>query len=227
MFINYFKIAIRNLLNKKVYSGINLLGLSIAAAFCMLVFMYMQQERSFDRFHKNSDRLYRLEATNMFAFENENVVPDILLVAKAFGGGLPLGAFVSSQPIMNVLAKDPPLGHMTTFGGHPLCCAASLAAFEILEKDQLAKNSLQLGNIFKEKLSNHSAVKEVRGRGLMLAIELHDPAQLHPTVQRCKENGLLLDWFLFNDRSIRFYPPLVINEQEAEVITVKILVSLL
>ena len=71
MFINYFKIAIRNLLNKKVYSGINLLGLSIAAAFCMLVFMYMQQERSFDRFHKNSDRLYRLEATNMFAFGNE------------------------------------------------------------------------------------------------------------------------------------------------------------
>jgi len=163
---------------------------------------------------------------SMFAFQQENVVPDILLLAKAFGGGLPLGAFISSQTIMNVLANDPPLGHMTTFGGHPLCCAASLAAFEILEKDQLAKNSLQLGNIFKEKLSNHSAVKEVRGRGLMLAIELHDPAQLHPTVQRCKENGLLLDWFLFNDSSLRLYPPLVINEMEAEVIIEKILESI-
>jgi acetylornithine/succinyldiaminopimelate/putrescine aminotransferase len=90
---------------------------------------------------------------SLFAFEKENVVPDILLLAKAFGGGLPLGAFISSQPIMNVLANDPPLGHMTTFGGHPLCCAAALAAFEILEKDQLAENALHLGNVFKEKLS--------------------------------------------------------------------------
>jgi len=163
---------------------------------------------------------------SMFAFEKENVVPDIVLLAKAFGGGLPLGAFISSQPIMHVLANDPPLGHMTTFGGHPLCCAASLAAFEILEKDQLAEHALQLGNVFKEKLSNHPAIKEVRGRGLMMAIELHDPSQLHPTVQRCKENGLLLDWFLFNDRSIRFYPPLIISEKEADLIGEKLLKSL-
>ena len=162
-----------------------------------------------------------------FTFENENVTPDILLLAKAFGGGLPLGTFISSKEIMNVLATDPPLGHMTTFGGHPLCCAASLAAFDILEKDKLAEKAIQLETIFKEKLSTHPAVKEVRGRGLMLAIELNDPAQLHPTVQRCKENGLLLDWFLFNDSSIRFYPPLVISERDAGVIIEKMLESLL
>ena len=163
---------------------------------------------------------------SMFAFEKENVKPDILLLAKAFGGGLPLGAFIASQEIMKALSHDPPLGHMTTFGGHPLSCAASLAAFEVLEKDKLAEKVNALGNIFKEKLSDHSAVKEIRGRGLMLAIELNDPAQLHPTVQRCKENGLLLDWFLFNDRSIRFYPPLIISEQDAIQIIDKLIQSL-
>lgn len=163
---------------------------------------------------------------SMFAFEKENVIPDILLLAKAFGGGLPLGAFISSKEIMNVLATDPPLGHMTTFGGHPLCCAASLAAFDILEKEKLIENADRLGIIFKENLSSHPAVKEVRGKGLMLAIELNDPSQLHVTVQRCKENGLLLDWFLFNDRSIRFYPPLILNDEEADTILDKLIVSL-
>jgi acetylornithine/succinyldiaminopimelate/putrescine aminotransferase len=163
---------------------------------------------------------------SMFAFEKENVIPDILLLAKAFGGGLPLGAFISSQEIMKAFSHDPPLGHMTTFGGHPLSCAASLAAFDVLEKDNLAEKANALGNIFKENISLHPAVKEIRGRGLMLAIELNDPAQLHPTVQRCRENGLLLDWFLFNDRSIRFYPPLIISEADAHLISEKLLKSL-
>jgi len=163
---------------------------------------------------------------SMFAFEKENVKPDILLLAKAFGGGLPLGAFISSMEIMKALSHDPPLGHMTTFGGHPLSCAASLAAFDVLEKDNLAEKANTLGNIFKEKISLHPAVKEIRGRGLMLAIELNDAAQLHPTVQRCRENGLLLDWFLFNDRSIRFYPPLIISEADAHLICEKLLNSL-
>jgi len=95
-----------------------------------------------------------------------------------------------------------------------------------LEKDNLAEKANTLGNIFKEKISPHPSVKEIRGRGLMLAIELNDPAQLHPTVQRCKENGLLLDWFLFNDRSIRFYPPLIISEEDANLISEKLLKSL-
>jgi acetylornithine/succinyldiaminopimelate/putrescine aminotransferase len=127
---------------------------------------------------------------------------------------------------MQALSHDPPLGHMTTFGGHPLSCAASLAAFEVLEKEKLFEKAILLGNIFKEKISTHPAVKEIRGSGLMLAIELNDPAQLHPTVQRCKQNGLLLDWFLFNDRSIRFYPPLIITEADAHLISEKLLKSL-
>jgi len=163
---------------------------------------------------------------SMFAFEKENVKPDILLLAKAFGGGLPLGAFIASQEIMKALSHDPPLGHMTTFGGHPLSCASSLAAFEILEKENLTEKANALENIFKEKISGHAAVKEIRGKGLMLAIELNDPAQLHPIVQRCRENGLLLDWFLFNDRSIRFYPPLIINESDVQLICEKLLKSL-
>jgi acetylornithine/succinyldiaminopimelate/putrescine aminotransferase len=163
---------------------------------------------------------------SMFTFQKENVKPDILLLAKAFGGGLPIGAFISSIEIMQALSHDPPLGHMTTFGGHPLSCAASLAAFEILEKEKLSEKAILLGNIFKEKISTHPAVKEIRGSGLMLAIELNDPAQLHPTVQRCKVNGLLLDWFLFNDRSIRFYPPLIISEADAHLISEKLLKSL-
>jgi acetylornithine/N-succinyldiaminopimelate aminotransferase len=163
---------------------------------------------------------------SMFAFEKENVQPDILVLAKAFGGGLPLGAFISSLDIMQVFSQDPPLGHLTTFGGHPLSCAASLAAIEVLEKDKLAERANALGNIFKEKLSNHPAVKEVRGRGLMLAIELKEPQRLMKVVKACRQNGLLVDWFLFNDRSIRFYPPLIISDTEANLICERLLKSL-
>ena len=163
---------------------------------------------------------------SMFAFQQENIVPDILLLAKAFGGGLPLGAFISSQEIMRALSHDPPLGHMTTFGGHPLCCAASLAAFHAIEENNLAEKAQALGNIFKEKLSAHPKVKEVRGRGLMLAIELKDKNDLQPAVQGCTVNHLLLDWFLFNEKSLRLYPPLIITEREAEEISNKILLAL-
>ncbi len=163
---------------------------------------------------------------SMFAFEKENVKPDILLLAKAFGGGMPLGAFISSQEKMKVLSYDPPLGHLTTFGGHPLSCAASLAAIEVLEKEKLIEKVSHFENIFKERLSAHPAVKEVRGRGLMLAVELNQPQQLMPAVKACRENGLLLDWFLFNDRSIRLYPPLLINDSEADLICQKLIQSL-
>jgi acetylornithine/succinyldiaminopimelate/putrescine aminotransferase len=163
---------------------------------------------------------------SMFAFEKENAKPDILLLAKAFGGGLPLGAFISSREIMSELSHDPALGHLTTFGGHPLSCAASLAAIEVLEKDNLAERANFLEKIFKEKLGQHHAVKEIRGRGLMLAIELNQHQQLMQTVKSCRENGLLVDWFLFNDRSIRLYPPLIVSDQEANTIIEKLLSSL-
>jgi acetylornithine/N-succinyldiaminopimelate aminotransferase len=163
---------------------------------------------------------------SMFAFEKEHIQPDILLLAKAFGGGLPLGAFISSGKIMQVLSHDPPLGHLTTFGGHPLSCAAALAAISVLEKDNLAERASALELLIKERLSDHPAIKEVRGRGLMLAIELKNPQQLSAVLESCRENGLLLDWFLFNANAIRLYPPLVINENELEVISNKLLGAL-
>jgi acetylornithine/succinyldiaminopimelate/putrescine aminotransferase len=107
---------------------------------------------------------------SMWAFEQENVVPDILLLAKAFGGGLPLGAFISSPEIMSALSHNPILGHMTTFGGHPLSCAASLEALQIVLDDQLQDRAIALGDLFKAKLKPHPALQEIRGRGLMLAL---------------------------------------------------------
>jgi len=163
---------------------------------------------------------------SLWAFEQENVIPDILLLAKAFGGGLPLGAFISSQEIMNALSHDPPLGHLTTFGGNALCCAASLAALNIIVENNLHQKAILLGNKIKEFLQVHPAVREVRGRGLMMAIELKNPTQLNAAVQACKKEGLLVDWFLFNDRSIRLAPPLVISEEEVKLMCEKILRAL-
>ena len=163
---------------------------------------------------------------SLWAFEQENVIPDILLLAKAFGGGLPLGAFISSQEIMNALSHDPPLGHLTTFGGNALCCAASLAALNIIVENNLHQKAILLGNKIKEFLQVHPAIREVRGRGLMMAIELKNPTQLNAAVQACKKEGLLVDWFLFNDRSIRLAPPLVISEEEVKLMCEKILRAL-
>ncbi len=157
----------------------------------------------------------------MWAFEHEDVVPDILLLAKAFGGGLPLGAFISSKEIMQVLSHDPILGHLTTFGGHPLSCAASLAAFDIIEEENLVENAARQGEKIRAKLTGHPAICEVRGRGLMLAIDLKNPNQLLTSVNDCKAQGLLVDWFLFNDRSVRFAPPIIITDEEVEVVCEK------
>ncbi len=162
---------------------------------------------------------------SLWAFEQENVIPDILLLAKAFGGGLPLGAFISSQEIMNVLSHDPPLGHLTTFGGNALCCAASLAALNVIVEENLHHQSKEKGNKIRNILNNHPLIKEVRGRGLMMAIELKNPDYLHPAVKACKKEGLLVDWFLFNDRSIRLALPLVISDKEIEEMCEKMKVA--
>ncbi len=162
---------------------------------------------------------------SLWAFEQENVIPDILLLAKAFGGGLPLGAFISSQEIMNVLSHDPPLGHLTTFGGNALCCAASLAALNVIVAENLHHQSKEKGNKIKGILNDHPLIKEVRGRGLMMAIELKNPDHLHLAVKACKKEGLLVDWFLFNDRSIRMAPPLVISNEEIEELCEKMKVA--
>jgi acetylornithine/succinyldiaminopimelate/putrescine aminotransferase len=154
----------------------------------------------------------------LWAFEKENITPDILLLAKAFGGGLPLGAFISSQEIMKAISHNPPLGHMTTFGGNALCCAASLEAINVITDEELFQKANHLGDLIRKSLQDHPAVKEIRGRGLMLAIELKNPDHLHPAIKACRNEGLLVDWFLFNNRSVRLAPPLTINEEEIKVL---------
>lgn len=157
------------------------------------------------------------------AFEAEGIEPDVVLLAKAFGGGLPLGAFIADRSMMAVLADHPPLAHLTTFGGHPLSCAAALAALDILQEDDFMNRVKQMGERLQEKLHHHDAVKEIRGRGLMLAVELNNPSTLMQVMQACRKEGLLLDWFLFNNKSIRLYPPLTVTEEEVDLIAEKIL----
>lgn len=152
---------------------------------------------------------------SLWAFEQEKVVPDILLLAKAFGGGLPLGACISSQSIMSVLSHDPILGHLSTFGGHPLSCAAAIATLEVISDQGFLSHVAAIGQLLKKEIGQHTRVKEVSGRGLMLAVELNEPDLLQPAIKACRETGLLLDWFLFNDQRIRLYPPLILTKDEA------------
>ncbi len=150
---------------------------------------------------------------HLFAFEKYGIMPDILLLAKGFGGGMPLGAFVARRELMQTLSHDPVLGHITTFGGHPVCVAASLATLEILlEGDLLAQVSVKEA-LFKSLLV-HPAIRELRSAGLWLAVDLADAAKVQSVIQHCIQHGVITDWFLFNDRSLRIAPPLTISEEE-------------
>lgn len=149
----------------------------------------------------------------LFAFEHFNVVPDILVLGKALGGGLPMGAFISSHDRMRLLTHDPVLGHITTFGGHPLPCVAGLAALEILQDDGLAQNAERMGGSFKE-LLNHPTIVEVRGEGLMLAVDLGDTDRVQRVVHACLERGVLGFWFLSCPTAFRIAPPLTITAEQ-------------
>lgn len=149
----------------------------------------------------------------LFAFEHYGIVPDILLLAKAFGGGMPLGAFISSKQIMNTLTENPVLGHITTFGGHPVCCAAGLAAFTALLQENLIAQVEAKGQLF-ERLINHSAVIAKRRVGLLMAVEFKDFDQNKRIIDRCIEKGVLTDWFLFASNCMRIAPPLIITEEQ-------------
>ncbi len=151
----------------------------------------------------------------LFAFEHFNIVPDILLTAKAFGGGMPLGAFIAPKPIMDVLKENPILGHITTFGGHPVCCAAGLASLEVILEEDLMKAVPGKENLFRE-LLQHYEIKEVRGKGLMLSIQLSSFAQVESVSKRCIENGVIVDWFLHCETALRIAPPLIITLEEIE-----------
>lgn len=149
----------------------------------------------------------------LYAFQHFNIVPDILLTAKAFGGGMPLGAFIAPKQIMDALKENPILGHITTFGGHPVCCAAGLASLEVILKEDLMKEIPQKEKLFRE-LLHHPEIKEVRGKGLMLGIQLSNFDQVESVSKRCVENGIITDWFLHCGTALRVAPPLIINEEE-------------
>ncbi len=149
----------------------------------------------------------------LFAFEHFAITPDIMTIGKAMGGGLPLGGFVSNRKIMQVLADNPPLGHITTFGGHPLCCAAGLAALEVLIKDKFHEHAAGKEKIFRT-LLKHPAIKEMRGKGLMLAVEFHNEELCKKAIENCLKKGIIVDWFLFCPTAMRIAPPLIIQEKE-------------
>lgn len=149
----------------------------------------------------------------LFAFEHFTIIPDILLVAKALGGGMPLGAFISSEKIMASLKANPVLGHITTFGGHPVCCAAGMAAFEILLESGLMDEVNRKEAIFRRRLV-HPFIKEFRSKGLLIALEFTDFATNKRIIDECIIQGLIVDWFLFAENCLRIAPPLIISEQE-------------
>jgi acetylornithine/N-succinyldiaminopimelate aminotransferase len=151
----------------------------------------------------------------LFAFEHFGIEPDILLLAKALGGGMPVGAFISSNKIMGALKENPILGHITTFGGHPVCCAAGLAALEVLLNENLLAGIAKKEELFK-KLLVHPAIKEVRGKGLMLAAEFESFELNKKIIDRCIENGVITDLFLHCSNSMRIAPPLIITTAEIE-----------
>lgn len=149
----------------------------------------------------------------LWGFEHYAVVPDILLLGKALGGGMPLGAFVSSYQNMQVFTNNPVLGHISTFGGHPVCCAAGMAAMEVLIKENMIASVEEKGRLFIQQLQ-HTLIKAVRAKGLLIAIELSDNETTLAAVQECINNGLFTDWFLFAQNCIRVAPPLTITYDE-------------
>lgn len=151
----------------------------------------------------------------MFGFEHFNIVPDILLLAKGIGGGMPIGAFISSREIMISLATNPILGHLTTFGGHPVSCAAGLATLQTIIKEDIVKDVAEKGQLFKS-LLKHPAIKEVRGIGLMMAIEFENFDFNKKVIDACILDGVISDWFLHCSDAMRIAPPLIITEAEIE-----------
>ena len=153
----------------------------------------------------------------LWGFEQYDIVPDVLLLGKALGGGLPLGAFISSKGIMDAFTEQPVLGHITTFGGHPLSCAAGLAALKVLFHEHLISQVARKAKLFLDRFV-HPAIKSVRSAGLLIAVEFENYETNKKIIDGCIASGLLTDWFLFASNCLRIAPPLTISETEiAEV----------
>jgi acetylornithine/succinyldiaminopimelate/putrescine aminotransferase len=151
----------------------------------------------------------------LWAFDHYGIVPDIVLLGKALGGGMPLGAFVSSRQLMLSLSADPVLGHITTFGGHPVCCAAGLASLNILISEAIVQGVTDKEKQFLRRLQ-HKSIKAVRSKGLLIAVELQDASTVMSVLSKCLEKGLFSDWFLFAAHCIRIAPPLTITAEEID-----------
>jgi acetylornithine/succinyldiaminopimelate/putrescine aminotransferase len=162
---------------------------------------------------------------SLWAFEQFNVVPDVLLLGKALGGGMPLGAFVTDKKMMDTLTYNPVLGHITTFGGHPVSCAAGKAALEVLLESNWIEEVKAKENILIDKLK-HTSIKKLNVAGLWAAIELQDFETTQQVAHQCVSNGLITDWFLFASSSIRIAPPLCTTEEELKTICEIVLKSL-
>jgi acetylornithine/N-succinyldiaminopimelate aminotransferase len=165
----------------------------------------------------------------LFALEHESVVPDLLVLAKALGGGLPLGAFVGAPELMATLRHDPPLAHVTTFGGHPLSCAAGLAALEVLLRDRLVERAAALGADLRRRLgvlAGRGGLAEVRGVGMLVGLEFVDAGACARFARRAWEQRLILNWTLHRDTVVRLAPPLVLTDAEAAEAVARITTAL-
>ena len=152
----------------------------------------------------------------MFAATKYGITPDVVCLAKAFGGGMPLGGVAANRQILDSFTHNPCLGHITTFGGHPVCCAAGLAALNYLVNNNVVDNVERKGKLFEERVSLHPKVREIRRSGLLLAVELGSSDYLYKLMEIFKEEGIMSDWFLYCDTAFRISPPLTISDSEIE-----------
>ena len=154
----------------------------------------------------------------LWGFEHFGIVPDILLLGKALGGGMPLGAFIADKKLMDAFTENPVLGHISTFGGHPVCCAAGLAAMEVLLKDGLVDSVKEKEKLFLSLLNDSpnakSTIRSIRSFGLWMAIEFDSAEKNKAVITKCIDRGLLTDWFLFAPDCLRISPPLTITEEQ-------------
>jgi len=161
----------------------------------------------------------------LFAFEHFDITPDVVLLAKSMGGGMPIGAFIADKAVMDVLKENPILGHITTFGGHPVSCAAGLASLTALLDENLIACVAAKETLFRKSLV-HTKIKEIRGKGLMLCIELGDFELVYKVSSYCQEHGLIIDWFLHCNTALRIAPPLTIGDDEIEAASALLLEAL-
>jgi len=149
----------------------------------------------------------------LFAFEHFGISPDILLLGKALGGGFPVGAMITKKSFMNKFQKNPILGHITTFGGHPVIAAAGFKSLSIILKERLSEKTLHKERLFRS-LLKHPHIQEIRGKGLMIALILKNEKLANQLVLKSLDNGLILFWLLYEKKAVRITPPLNISEKE-------------